>query len=608
MDSDGDEIHNLLGGVQPENLEHSVLQVALLDQLCSAVIITDLQGQILYWNRYAELLCQWQAAEIVDHPIARILASEVSPRRVLRIVTTLRRVQRWKGKLPLQRKDGSLRWMDVSCSVLNDSQGVVIGYIGVCADVTIERQQTQKALQESAAALEKRERFLATLVEVQRQLLASTDEDEMYARILSLLGHASGASRVYVFINHRSASGKLLTSQRAEWCAEGITSEINNPLLQNVDYNTNFPRWVEVLARGNPISGIVSEFPEPEQAVLASQGILSILVLPLIVHGTFFGSIGFDNCSTACIWETATIDLLAASAAALSLGLERRQMENDLRTSEARYRAIVEDQTDLVCRFLPDTTLTFVNGAYCRQFGKRPQELVGQSLLLLVVEEYQDIVRQRIAALSAEDPVITDENPCWAANGEVRWIQWSNRAIFDAHGQFVEYQSVGRDITEERRLRQERQRAQLQLQQQADRERLLSGIATRIRQSLDLAEILNRTVAEVRQFLQTDRVLIYCLNSEESGELMAASVAPAWSLDAEIEVHNVWYRYSQATSEQRTTYVLNDRAAGALSAHYLEFLQQIQVQAKLIVPILHADRFWGVLLVHQCTGPRSWQP
>src|SRR5689334_546459 len=55
----------------------------------------------------------------------------------------------------------------------------------------------------------------------------------------------------------------------------------------------------------------------------------------------------------------------------------RRVSDVALRESEERYRDVVESQTDMVCRFLPDTTLTFVNNAYCRFFGRSRDEMIG---------------------------------------------------------------------------------------------------------------------------------------------------------------------------------------------------------------------------------------
>lgn len=127
---------------------------------------------------------------------------------------------------------------------------------------------------------------------------------------------------------------------------------------------------------------------------------------------------------------------------------ERARVEAALRRSEARYRGIVEDQTELICRFLRDGTLTFVNGAYCRYFGQASENLLGVNFLSYLPEADRVIVTRHLAALTREQPVGTYEHRVILASGEVRWQQWTDRAIFDPEGQFVEFQSVGRDITE----------------------------------------------------------------------------------------------------------------------------------------------------------------
>jgi PAS domain S-box-containing protein len=130
---------------------------------------------------------------------------------------------------------------------------------------------------------------------------------------------------------------------------------------------------------------------------------------------------------------------------------ERRRAEDALRESEARYRAVVEDQTELICRFLQDGTLTFVNEAYCRYFGKKREELIGSSVMPLIPEEDRKLVKMQFVSLSWENPVATYEHRVVAADGEIRWMQWSDRAIFGEQGRLIEFQSVGRDITERKR-------------------------------------------------------------------------------------------------------------------------------------------------------------
>ena len=129
---------------------------------------------------------------------------------------------------------------------------------------------------------------------------------------------------------------------------------------------------------------------------------------------------------------------------------DRRRAEEALRRSEARYRAVVEAQTELVCRFRPDHTLTFVNEAYARYFGRPREELVGREYAPLIVEEERDRVRRALESISVENPVVTLEERVLRLDGGIRWQQWTNRGLFDADGCLVEYQAVGRDITARR--------------------------------------------------------------------------------------------------------------------------------------------------------------
>ncbi|HWQ18587.1 MAG TPA: PAS domain S-box protein [Methanotrichaceae archaeon] len=152
----------------------------------------------------------------------------------------------------------------------------------------------------------------------------------------------------------------------------------------------------------------------------------------------------------------------------IDMALNKHQMEVKLKESEARYRAVVEDQTELVCRFNDDLILTFVNDAYCRYFGKGCHDLLGQSFLQLIPEEDRQRVRELITSLSPEKTAASCE--CRAIlMGGIRWHQWTNRAIFDDHGCLIEFQSVGRDITERKVMEMALQKSELRFRGIADR-------------------------------------------------------------------------------------------------------------------------------------------
>ncbi|TAN44946.1 MAG: PAS domain S-box protein [Nitrospirae bacterium] len=143
------------------------------------------------------------------------------------------------------------------------------------------------------------------------------------------------------------------------------------------------------------------------------------------------------------------IVFLSATVLALTLNIARRKKaEEELRRSESRYRAVVEDHPDLICRFVRGGILTFVNDAYCRYFGSGRDELLGRSFLEFVPEADRDGIEKNLSLITKDNPSRTYDHRVVLPNGDVHWHHWHDVGIFDGYGNPVEYQSVGRDITE----------------------------------------------------------------------------------------------------------------------------------------------------------------
>ncbi len=129
----------------------------------------------------------------------------------------------------------------------------------------------------------------------------------------------------------------------------------------------------------------------------------------------------------------------------------QRQVEGALRESETSYRHVVEDQTELICRFLPDGTHVFVNDAYCRYFGLNREEIRGTRFHPTIHPEDRVSVSRLIGSLTTEHPLETIDQRIIMPDGSTRWQRWVDHAIFHEDGNLKEYQSVGRDITEQKR-------------------------------------------------------------------------------------------------------------------------------------------------------------
>lgn len=129
---------------------------------------------------------------------------------------------------------------------------------------------------------------------------------------------------------------------------------------------------------------------------------------------------------------------------------ERENQAHELRRSMERYRRVIEDQTEMICRYNSDLILTFANPRYKAAFSTEGQELIGTPILDFVPDdETRDRLSAGLKELSPESPIFQDTHFEPNVNGAPRWVAWSNRALFDEKGALIEYQAVGRDITAE---------------------------------------------------------------------------------------------------------------------------------------------------------------
>jgi diguanylate cyclase (GGDEF)-like protein/PAS domain S-box-containing protein len=154
-----------------------------------------------------------------------------------------------------------------------------------------------------------------------------------------------------------------------------------------------------------------------------------------------------------------------------------------------------------------------------------------------------------------------------------------------------------------------RQQTETALRQQVEREHLISEIAQRIRQSLDLDQILNTTVSEIRQFLQADRVLTYRVHPNGTGFVTNEAVAAeCMSLLDRPLPEEIFPASCHQMYQQGRIRAITDIEQDQISVCLVETLRQLGVKSKLVVPILHKEELWGLMIAHQCRQSREWQP
>lgn len=144
---------------------------------------------------------------------------------------------------------------------------------------------------------------------------------------------------------------------------------------------------------------------------------------------------------------------------------------------------------------------------------------------------------------------------------------------------------------------------------QAERERLVAQIAQHIHQSLELKEILNTTVSEVRQFLQTERVFIYRFDADWGGSVAVESVADSWTPILGTKIKDSFFVEAacrELYQHGRTQAVADIYAAGFSQCH-LDLLAKLEVRANLVIPIVQGEKLWGLLVANHCSQARQWQ-
>ena len=165
-----------------------------------------------------------------------------------------------------------------------------------------------------------------------------------------------------------------------------------------------------------------------------------------------------------------------------------------LRESEARFRAVIEDQTEYISRWKPDGTLTYVNQRFAELYKKSQDDLVNSNFFQHISKENLKRIRQNIQKLSPEHPVITEEFFSKSEEREDRWYRWTERGIFDKDGLLLEIQSVGRDITDRRKAEEALKEQTNALQRSNSLTVALGKVAAKVQSTLDpeqIYELLN---------------------------------------------------------------------------------------------------------------------
>ncbi len=359
--------------------------------------------------------------------------------------------------------DGEVRWQQWSDRALFDEYGHVREYQSVGRDIT-DRKRAEEALKEQNLELNAAyEQLAATEEEIRQQLdeiiTTQTALRESEQRYQAVIENQSE------FICRFKPDGThiLVNDAYARYFNKDKHQIMGKPFSPNIhpDDREIVRRFFSSLTYQNPQGTI-------EHRIIMPDGEVRWLhwddqaIFDEYSHVREYQSVGRDITEKKRAEEALKEQNLELNAAYEQLAATeeeiRQQLDEIIKTqaalqeSEQRYQAVIENQSEFICRFKPDGTHILVNDAYARYFGTTKDQLLGENFSPNIHPEDSGKVNTFFASLTRDHPIGTIEHRIIMPDGEIRWQQWNDRAIFDEYGHIREYQSVGRDITEKKQM------------------------------------------------------------------------------------------------------------------------------------------------------------
>jgi PAS domain S-box-containing protein len=498
------EIHTAL----QQYMDQTRFQALLLNNMRDAVVVWDLDGTITYWNAAAENLYGASNEDRVGKRVEEVFFPFFNP--PLSFLET-EKSHNFQVEHSFTHSQGEFTWISSQITTLyhQNSPGMPVGTMNVSRDISALKKEQEK--------LEQSQNFIQRILDTSPNIIYILDLNNRSISYLNpevklILGY-----EVEDFLN-----------QPVAWITTIIYPEDNTRMVQHIhDLATLKDGEVTEIEYRLFSKGKEWRWLKSREAVFFRDS-----------NGNVAEIIGLVQDITA-----------------------GKQSEVALRKSEARYRAIVDDhQTEMICRFLPDMTLTFVNEAYCKYYSEDRGHLIGKNFLERILESQRIGVIEKLTGLTVDTPVTLHEYQIQHPNGGIHWQEWVSRAIFDHRNDFVEFQAVGRDITDRKKMEETLKAAQTHLAQTARMAsigELASGVAHQISNPLT-------TIIADAQILTRD------LGMDHSGHESAEAIMQAgWRAQAVI---NELMKFSQPSRADLEPVSINQtiQAALLLTSAYIQ--------------------------------------
>ena len=301
------------------------------------------------------------------------------------------------------------------------------------------------------------------------------------------------------------------------------------------------------------------------------------------------------------LWdETGNVVRMAGSHTDIT---ERKLGEEQLLQSEERFQIVARATNDAVWDWDLASNKIWWNESVYTLFGYTPEEVQGDARWWsehLHPHDKQRVISNNRAVIESGEQFWTNEYRFRRADGSYADILDRGYIVHNSTGKAIRMIGAMMDITERKRTQEELLRQNLRFS-------LFADVTVKIRQSLQIDEILHTSVTEVQKLLIADRVVVFRISPDGSGKIVKESVLPGIDELFGRTIYDPCFAegYIEKYRQGLISAVYDIEAAG-IEECYVEFLQKLGVKANLVVPIIRSNQLWGLLIAHHCTKPRQW--
>jgi PAS domain S-box-containing protein len=232
--------------------------------------------------------------------------------------------------------------------------------------------------------LKRREAILSVVNDAAARLLPGSGWRDQVEQMLNALGPAAGVNRVMLSRNE-VVDGVYEQDDLFEWDAPGVRRLIDDPALRNVMIKDSaFQDWRARRARGEVIYSLTRDLPEAKRAWFGMQGVLSVLRVPIMVDGRWWGTIGFDHTTEERVWQPHEMDALRAAAGLIGLAVQRDRAELERRRIDRLLYDALGSLPQGIAVYNRERRLQLCNPAFADLYGMRPEDMIGMAAEALV--------------------------------------------------------------------------------------------------------------------------------------------------------------------------------------------------------------------------------